>query len=156
MRPPILVLKIEFFPSIPGSIILDEEERKYSYGALLFRRVILIHVANVPVFKQELGGSFDLALVRHEVEHAPLRPMETNLSVQILSRSEGEPMNFKQGTKLGGKARFFINDAALPLLYVLAFLLLAWFDGIESIVDTHKTEEKEGIASSLNDSGAIL
>jgi len=39
-----------------------------------------------------------------------------------------------------GKGRFFINDAALPLLYVLAFLLLAWFDGIESIVDTHKTE----------------
>ncbi|KAK5769884.1 hypothetical protein PVK06_049924 [Gossypium arboreum] len=132
------------------------KQSEYSYGALLFRRVILIHVANVPVFKQELGGSFDLALVRHEVEHAPLRPMETNLSVQILSRSEGEPMNFKQGTKLGGKARFFINDAALPLLYVLAFLLLAWFDGIESIVDTHKTEEKEGIASSLNDSGAIL
>lgn len=64
------------------------------------------------------------------------------------------PMNFKQGTKLG-KARFFINDAALPLLYVLAFLPLAWFDGIESIVDTHKTEYKEGIASSLNDSGAI-
>lgn len=51
------------------------------------------------------------------------------------------PMNFKQGTKLG-MARFFINDAALPQLYVLAFLLLACFDGIESIIDTHKMERR--------------
>lgn len=46
---------------------------------LVFRRVILIHVANVPVFKQELGGSFDLTLVRREVEHVPLRPMALTL-----------------------------------------------------------------------------
>jgi hypothetical protein len=35
----------------------------------------LIHVANVLVIKQELGGLFDLTLVRREVEHVPLSPM---------------------------------------------------------------------------------
>lgn len=54
---------------------------------LVFRRVILIHVANVPVFKQELGGSFDLTLVRHEVEHVPLRPLALTL-VSIYCRGK--------------------------------------------------------------------
>ena len=63
------------------------------------------------------------------------------------------PMNLLQGTKLG-MARFFINDAALPQLYVLAFLFCcqhALMAQNQQLTRTKQNRKK----GSLNDSGTI-